>query len=173
MNGVTSAQVRKDFSHFGKFGKRGLGYETSHLKRRIAKILGLDKKWSVAIVGAGNIGTALADYQEFRRNGFNINLIVDRVPDKIGKVVNGLKVRDFVNLETDLKRLKIEIVIIAVPINEAQRVADRLVDAGIKAILNFAPKSIMVPKNVVVRNENLSTELEALSFSLLNSKSKR
>lgn len=173
MNGVTSAQVRKDFSHFGKFGKPGLGYETAPLKRRIAKILGLDKEWNVAIVGAGNIGTALADYQEFRRNGYNIKLIVDRLQDKIGRTVKGLKVCDINDIEADLKRHRIEIVIIAVPISEAQQVADRIVKAGIKAILNFAPKRIIVPPHVVVRNENLSTELEALSFSLLNQKNKR
>ncbi len=165
---LTPAQVRKDLSFFGSFGTRGLGYPVSELKKRIAKILGLDRQWNVAVVGVGNIGSALVGYKEFQRQGFNIKLVFDNDQRKIGSNHKGIIVCDIANLEKDLRENKIDIVIIAVPATVAQYIVDDIVRAGIKAILNFAPINLKVPGDVYLRNENMSIELEYLSFALIN-----
>jgi len=165
---VTSAQVRKDLSFFGTFGKRGLGYNTQELKNNIANILGINHKWNVAVVGIGNIGTALIDYAEFKKQGFLIKLLLDCDEIKIGTHIKGLEIKDFQEAKLHIERLNIQIAIIAVPAVVAQDVANILIDAGIEAILNFAPLSIKVPENVMVKNENMSIELEALSYFLTN-----
>ncbi len=170
MDGITSAQVRKDLSFFGTFGKRGLGYNTRALKEQIADILGLNRQWNVAIIGAGNIGRALAKYGEFRKQGFQIKLILDSDPQKIGQVIRGVRVEDFRQARKLLQKEHIEIAIIAVPAEAAQGVADLVVDAGVRAILNFAPCSLHVPPHVQVRNENMAIEMESLSYFLTNSK---
>jgi redox-sensing transcriptional repressor len=166
IDGVTSAQVRKDLSFFGTFGKRGLGYNTVDLQNNIGNILGLYKKWNVALVGIGNIGRALIDYDEFRKQGFLIKLLLDNDPEKIGSDLHDMEIKAFSDAEKHIKQNKIQIAIVAVPANVAQPVVDKLVDAGIKAILNFAPLSLKVPKDVVIKNENMSIELEALSYHL-------
>ena len=168
IDGVTSAQVRKDLSFFGTFGKRGLGYNTRDLQNNIGNILGLYKKWNVALVGIGNIGRALVDYEEFRKQGFVIRLLMDNDPGKIGTHVHELPIMPFSESSRLLKENKIQIAIIAVPARFAQAVVDNLVDAGIKAVLNFAPLSLKVPDDVVIKNENMSIELEALSYHLTN-----
>ena len=168
IDGVTSAQVRKDLSFFGTFGKRGLGYNTRDLQNNIGNILGLYKKWNVALVGIGNIGRALVDYEEFRKQGFVIRLLLDNDPEKIGSQVHELPIMPFSESNRLLKENKIQIAIIAVPARFAQSVVDNLVDAGIKAVLNFAPLSLKVPDDVVIKNENMSIELEALSYHLTN-----
>ncbi len=165
---LTPAQVRKDLSFFGSFGTRGLGYPVSELKRRIGEILGLDRQWSVALIGVGNIGSALVGYKEFQRQGFNIKLIFDNDQRKIGSNHKGIVVADIKNLEKELRENKIEIVVIAVPATVAQYIVDDVVKAGIKAILNFAPVNLKVPEDVFLRNENMSMELEYLSFALVN-----
>jgi len=165
---LTPAQVRKDLSFFGSFGTRGLGYPVSELKRRIASILGLDRDWNVALVGVGNIGSALVGYKEFQKQGFRIKVIFDNDQRKIGSNHKGIIVSDIKNLEEDLKKHKIDIVVIAVPSTVAQYIVDDIVRAGIKAILNFAPINLKVPEDVFLRNENMSVELEHLSFSLVN-----
>jgi redox-sensing transcriptional repressor len=166
IDGVTSAQVRKDLSFFGTFGKRGLGYNTVDLQNNIGTILGLYKKWNVALVGVGNIGRALVDYQEFKKQGFIIKLLLDNDPGKIGTRVGNLEIMPFSDVSNHIKKHRIQIAIIAVPAAVAQTVVNTLVDAGIKAILNFAPLSLKVPDDVVLKNENMSIELEALSYHL-------
>ena len=168
IDGVTSAQVRKDLSFFGTFGKRGLGYNTTELKNNIGKILGLEHKWNVVVVGVGNIGTALIDYTEFKKQGFLIKLLLDNDKRKIGKIVKGLEIKDFQDAKKHIYDLKIKIAIMAVPAKVAQKIANTLTDSRIEAILNFAPLSIKVPDNVMVKNENMSIELEALSYFLTN-----
>ena len=168
IDGVTSAQVRKDLSFFGTFGKRGLGYNTIDLQNNIGTILGLYKKWNVALIGIGNIGRALVDYQEFKKQGFIIKLLLDNDEDKIGTIVGGLEIKAFANALEYLEEEKIQIAIVAVPANVAQGVVNSVTDAGVKAILNFAPLSLKVPKGVMIKNENMSIELEALSYFLTN-----
>jgi len=167
-NGVTAAQVRKDLSCFGAFGRRGLGYNIVDLTRNIARIMGLDRTWKVAICGVGNIGRALMDYDQFRIQGFQITVAFDREPAKIGKVIHGVVIRNEANLERDVRDEKVEIGVVAVPVSAAQSIVDRLVDGGVKAILNFAPINLIVPDNVFIRNENMAIEIEALSFALTN-----
>lgn len=168
IDGVTSAQVRKDLSFFGTFGKRGLGYNTADLQNNIGTILGLYKKWNVALVGYGNIGRALVDYQEFKKQGFIIRLIMDEDENKVGLKVGNLEIKSFANAAEHLEEEKIKIAIIAVPANVAQGVVNSLTDAGTRAILNFAPLSLKVPDGVMIKNENMSIELEALSYFLTN-----
>ncbi len=170
INNITSAQVRKDLSFFGSFGKRGLGYNTKALREEISKILGLKKQWNIALVGVGNIGRALIDYEEFRKQGFIFKALFDKDPNKIGKEIKGLRIYDIDDACYVGKEKKIEIAIIAVPAKSAQSVVDALVECGIRAFLNFAPITIKVPSNVMVKNENMSIELEALSYYLTQSK---
>jgi redox-sensing transcriptional repressor len=168
MNGLTAAQVRKDLSFFGAFGRRGLGYNVIDLHRNISRILGLHRNWNVCVVGVGNIGRALVHFKQFQEQGFFIKLVMDNDPAKWGKKLNGLEVKDFARAKELIKEEKIKIAIVAVPAKAAQRVVDVLVDAGIRAILNFAPVSIFVPRGVTVRNENMAIEMEALSYALTN-----
>lgn len=166
LEGFTSAQVRKDLSYFGTFGKRGLGYSTSDLRKKIAAILGIDRPWNVALIGAGNIGTALIDYREFSAQGFHLKLLFDNDMNKIGKKVKSLVVKSITDLEMEFEKEKIEIVILAVPAEAAQSAADVAVKAGVKAILNFAPRNLNVPGDVTVRQENTAMELETLSYAI-------
>jgi len=166
--GTTSAQVRKDLSFFGSFGKRGLGYSVPELAGRLREILGLGKEWRVVIIGAGKIGAALAQYRGFRQRGFNILAAYDNNPDKIGRSLEGIPVRDTSHLERDLQRDKPDIVVLTVPGDEAQALVDRMVKAGIKAILNFAPTQLQAPPDVAIKTVNMAMELEGLSFALTN-----
>lgn len=165
---LTPAQVRKDLSFFGSFGTRGLGYPVSELKSSIASILGIDRKWRVALVGVGNIGSALVSYKEFQRQGFDIVKIFDNDQRKIGSNHKGIEVSDIRNMEKEMQEDGIEMVVIAVPATVAQYIVDDVVKAGIKAILNFAPLNLKVPDDVYLRNENMAVELEYLSFALVN-----
>ena len=168
IDGVTAAQVRKDLSFFGTFGKRGLGYNIEELKDIIGNILGLNKQWNVAVVGIGNIGMALIDYDEFKKQGFLIKLLLDNDDKKIGYKVKNLEIKNFSEANNYLKKENIQIVVIAVPSKVAQSVADIVTNAGIGAILNFAPLNLKTPDSVMVKNENMSIELEALSYFLTN-----
>ena len=165
---LTPAQVRKDLSFFGSFGTRGLGYPVVELKNKIASILGIDREWNVALIGVGNIGSALVSYKEFQKQGFQIKKIFDNDQRKIGSNHKGITVSDLNNLEEEIRASKIEIVVVAVPAQAAQQVVDRCVACGIKAILNFAPVNLKVPEDVCLRSENMSMELEYLSFSRVN-----
>ncbi len=166
--GTTSAQVRKDLSFFGSFGKRGLGYEVPTLKTQLREILGLTRRYRVVVVGAGKIGSALVQYDGFRSRGFDLVSIYDNDPKKIGRHWNGLIVRDVAQLEKDLKHEHADIAAVVTPADAAQVVADRLVACGIAAILNFAPVQLQVPERVAVKTVNLVLELEALSYVLAN-----
>jgi redox-sensing transcriptional repressor len=165
---LTPAQVRKDLSFFGSFGTRGLGYPVRELKEKIARILGLSKTWNVALVGVGNVGSALVSYKEFPKQGFNITLLFDNDQRKINKNHKGIKVSDVADLTRKLKEHRIDMVILAVPAAAAQTVTDDVVSAGVKSILNFAPTHIEVPDDVTLRSVNMAMELEHLSFSLVN-----
>ncbi|HTO73923.1 MAG TPA: redox-sensing transcriptional repressor Rex [Gemmatimonadales bacterium] len=166
--GTTSAQVRKDLSFFGSFGKRGLGYAVPELLTRLHEILGLGRTYRVAMVGAGKIGGALVQYKGFRQRGFDIVLIYDRDPKKIGTAWNGVTVRDVTQLESDLTAEPVDIAVLVTPAESAQSVAERLANLGVRAILNFAPVQLTLPEHVVVKNVNLALDLEALSFALTN-----
>lgn len=166
--GTTSAQVRKDLSFFGSFGKRGLGYSVAELASRLRQILGLERHWRVVIVGAGKIGAALAQYHGFRQRGFMIVGVYDSDPAKVGKRVDGLTIRAVDQLAADFRRDAVDIAVLAVPADAAQPVADLAVAAGIRAIMNFAPVQIHVPEQVALKTVNMAMELEGLSFALTN-----
>lgn len=169
---LTPAQVRKDLSFFGSFGTRGLGYPVRELRQKIARILGIDRSWNVALIGVGNIGSALVSYKEFAKQGFEIRMLFDSDQRKIGSNHKGITVHDMRDLERELRAKKVDIVIIAVPSAAAQTIIDSVVAAGIKAILNFAPIKLKVPEDVYYRSENMAMELEYLSFALVNFTSK-
>ena len=171
-NGVSSSQVRKDLSLHGNFGRRGLGYPVEGLKEALAGILGLDRTWQVALVGVGNIGSALLNYPEFRRQGFHISVAFDVDPAKVGRRRAGVPVHSIERLRTEVRRTGAEIGILAVPAEFAQDVCNRMVAAGLRAILNFAPLNLDVPEGVMIRNEDLAIELETLSHLLTRSGSR-
>jgi redox-sensing transcriptional repressor len=164
--GTTSAQVRKDLSFFGSFGKRGLGYSVPELLGAIREIMGLNRVWRVALVGAGKIGAALFSYRDFQRRGFRIRAVFDSDPAKIGQSWGDLRVRSDADLESALASEAIDIVILAVPGDVAQGVADRVIRSGVGAILNFAPVKLRVAEKVALRNVDMALELEGLSFML-------
>jgi len=166
--GTTSAQVRKDLSFFGSFGKRGLGYSVPELTESLREILGLRRDWQVIIVGAGKIGTALAQYRGFRQRGFRVTAVYDRDPNKIGTRWDSLTVRDMAEIERDIAKEHPDIAVLTTPAEEAQVVVDRLVSAGVRALLNFAPIQLQVPPDVTLKNVNMAMELEGLSFALTN-----
>ena len=165
---TTSAQVRKDLSFFGSFGKRGLGYSVPELAARLRQILGLERSWNIIIVGAGKIGSALAQYRGFRQRGFSVTAVYDSSPAKIGSEWDGLVVRDIATLERDASRERPDIAVLATPAEVAQGVAERIAKAGIPAILNFAPVQLQLPSDIAVKNVNMALELEGLSFALTN-----
>jgi redox-sensing transcriptional repressor len=163
---LNSAQVRKDLAYFGEFGVRGIGYYVAGLKAELQKILGLDRDWPVALVGFGNLGSALVRYRGFSRQGFRIAAIFDDDSAKIGRVVDGVPVFASADLAREVKARGIQIAIVAVPAESAQIVTDQLVAAGIKSVLNFAPARLKAPADVRLKNVDLSIELETLSFYL-------
>ena len=164
--GTTAAQVRKDLSYLGSFGKRGLGYSVPELTRVLRRVLGLDSTWRVALVGAGRIGTALFEYEPFRKRGFAITTVVDSDPAKAGSRMGDVVVRGDDEMEEALRQAGTELVILAVPARVAQEVADRAVSAGVKAILNFAPAQLRLPPDVTLGNVSMLMELEGLSYAL-------
>ncbi len=166
--GTTSAQVRKDLSFFGSFGKRGMGYAVPELAARMRQILGLEHDWNVIIIGAGKIGSALAQYRGFAQRGFRITAVYDSDPAKVGTVLNGCTVRLLQSLESDAEARNADIAVITVPAEAAQQVVDRAVRVGIRAIMNFAPAQLRVPEGVTLKTVNMAMELEGLSFALVN-----
>jgi redox-sensing transcriptional repressor len=163
---LNSAQVRKDLAYFGEFGVRGIGYYVAGLKGELQRILGLDRQWPVVLVGFGNLGSALFHYKGFGRQGFRIAAIVDDDPAKVAREVDSIPVVHSRDLAREAKARGIQIAIVAVPAESAQAVTDQLVGAGIRAILNFAPARLKVPREVRLQNVDLSIELETLSFYL-------
>jgi redox-sensing transcriptional repressor len=164
MAGVNAAKVRKDLSYLGSYGTRGVGYDVEYLLYQISRELGLTQDWPVALVGAGNLGRALASYKGFGERGFTIAAIFDIDEAVVGNEVGGMKVRHLDELKEVVAEDGVSIGIIAVPPFAAQEVAERLVDAGVKSILNFAPAVVNVAPNVTVRKVDLSIELQILSF---------
>jgi redox-sensing transcriptional repressor len=163
---TTAAQVRKDLSLFGSFGKRGLGYSVHELATTLRDILGLERPYDVAVVGAGKVGRALAQFGGFASRGFHVRWVYDVDPDKIGRTWGGIEVRHVGQLERDFAVTGPDIAIVAVPGEVAQSIADRLVRLGVHAILNFAPVHLAVPSAVTVKNVNMVIELETLSYAL-------
>lgn len=166
--GTTSAQVRKDLSFFGSFGKRGMGYGVPEMVSKLREILGLGRRYRVAVLGAGKFGSALIQHRGFRERGFDISAVFDSDPAKIGRSWNGLAVTAEAELEARLGREPVDIAIVTVPAEAAQPLVDRLVRLGLKAILNVAPVQLVVPEDVEVKSVNLAMELEGLSFALAN-----
>lgn len=164
------SQIRKDLSYFGDFGKTGTGYNVFELKKAIAKILGLEEGRNVAIIGMGNLGIALAAYKGFEVLGFKIVALFDNSRLKIGKKYRGKPCQDVADFARVAKREKIEMVILTVPSESAQEVAAVVVSAGIKAVLNFAPVHLNVPRDVRVNNVDLAMELKSLSFFVSSKK---
>ena len=164
--GTTSAQVRKDLSFFGSFGKRGMGYSVPELAGRLREILGLGVRYPLALVGAGKIGSALVQHRGFRERGFDIVAIFDQDPGKVGQEWDGLVVEDIARLEPVLEEHPVKMAVITTPAEVAQDVAERLASLGVKAILNFAPVQLQVPEDVTVKTVNLALELETLSYAL-------
>ena len=164
--GVSPAQVRKDFAYFGEFGIRGVGYNVKDLHKNILRILGLSDGWGLSLIGIGNLGLALSSYQGFKDRGFTVTSIFDNNLNKIGMAVNGIEVMHTDRIEEIISQRKTQIGVIAVPAVAAQDVADKLVKAGIKAILNFAPVVLNVPPEVELRNVDLSVNLEVLTFNM-------
>jgi redox-sensing transcriptional repressor len=164
---LNAAQIRKDLAYFGEFGVRGVGYYVRDLKRHLRQILGLDQKLRVAIMGAGNLGLALADYPGFRQEGFEISALFDTLKEKVGQQSRGgVPIHDIHDLKKVAKREGIRIAVIAVPAPSAQHVLGLVVAAGIKAILNFSPGTLRVPPDVKLKSVDLTVSLESLSFFL-------
>ncbi|WP_204013231.1 redox-sensing transcriptional repressor Rex [Sphaerimonospora thailandensis] len=162
--GVNSAKLRKDLSHLGSYGTRGVGYDVQYLIYQISRELGLTQDWAVAIVGVGNLGRALANYGGFVSRGFRIAGLLDGDPQVVGDRIAGLTVEHADELETVIKRRGVSIVVIATPASAAQQVCDRVIEAGVTSILNFAPVVLSVPDGVDVRKVDLSIELQILAF---------
>jgi redox-sensing transcriptional repressor len=164
---LNAAQIRKDLAYFGEFGVRGVGYYVAELRRHLRQILGLDRNLHVAIMGAGNLGLALADYPGFRQEGFEIAALFDAANEKIGNESrSGVPIYDIHDLKRVARRDHLDIAVIAVPAPHAQPVVDQVVLAGIKAILNFSPGTLRVPDEVKLKSVDLTVSLESLSFYL-------
>ena len=165
--GLNAALIRKDLAHFGDLGVRGLGYVVKDLQRELRSILGLDRNLKVAIIGAGNLGLALADYPGFRKEGFEIVALFDNFHSKVGrKSRRGVPIYDIRELKNIAQREGIAIVAIAVPEKSAQNVVNTVMEAGIRAVLNFSPGTLRVPEHVKLKSVDLTVSLEGLSFYL-------
>ena len=166
----SAAQVRKDLSYFGQFGRSGAGYNIGELKSALEKILGKNRRWNVAVVGVGHLGSALLSYPGFKAHGLNIVAAFDADARKMGRRISDITVQPMVELRKEASRKKITIGIITVPSKNAQGVANDLIDAGIKCILNFAPASLIIPEYIKVKNVDFSRELETLSYFLVKNR---
>ncbi len=166
MIGIPATQIRKDLSWFGGFGKQGSGYDVVHLLDQLNTILNLNRIWQVVLIGAGNLGKAVAEYDGFRRKGFEICAVFDNEPDRIGKKVGNLVVEDVKGLESYIKDHNILIAALAVPAGAAPAVANQLVNAGVKAILNYAPVTLRLPEGVVVSYIDPVLALQRMTYYL-------
>ena len=167
---LSDAQVRKDLGYFGNFGVSGSGYAVNELVEALEKILGKNKVWNVALVGAGHLGSALLSYPGFKSHGLNIISAFDISPKRIGKAIGDIKVKPLKDIKKEISGKKIEIGIITVPAKSAQSVCDKLIDSGIECILNFAPVALNAAENIKIRDVDLSREIETLSYFLVNKK---
>ncbi|NWF68193.1 MAG: redox-sensing transcriptional repressor Rex [Chloroflexi bacterium] len=164
--GISSAQIRKDLSHFGGFGKQGTGYQIVFLEEKLRQVLKVNREWEVALVGAGDLGTALAHYGGFAERGFKISCVFDNAKEKIGKPLNGFTVQALDELETTIKARAIKMAMIAVPAKAAQEVADKLIAVGVRAILNYAPINLNVPPEVRVQYIDPVIHMQRMTFYL-------
>jgi redox-sensing transcriptional repressor len=164
--GLTDAQVRKDFAYFGQFGHPGIGYRVDDLIAEVKKILGTDKTWNVLLVGAGNLGRALLAYKGFDQKGFRLVAVFDADPSKVGKKQGSFTIQPLSEMASTVQKQSIKLAMIAVPADSAQDVADQLVEAGVRGLLNFAPVSITVPQEVALNAVDLAVQLEQLSFQV-------
>jgi redox-sensing transcriptional repressor len=164
--GISSAQIRKDLSHFGEFGKQGMGYDIAHLRDQIKRILQVDRLWDVAVVGAGDLGHAIAHYGGFEGRGFRVACVFDSNPQKIGRRLGKFEINDAADLSQQLKEMGIKVAIVAVPANAAQAVVDDLVEGGVKAILNYAPITVTVRQDVRVQYIDPVTHLQRMTYYL-------
>ena len=164
--GISSAQIRKDLSHFGEFGKQGTGYQISHLQAQLKQILQVDREWPMVVIGAGDLGRAIAHYGGFVQRGFRVVAIFDSAPSKIGTGSDDLKVLNTNQLKSVIRERSVKIAVIAVPAQFAQQVCDELVDAGVHAILNYAPITLSVPDTVHVQYIDPVTDLQRMTYYL-------
>ncbi|HSQ87342.1 redox-sensing transcriptional repressor Rex [Romboutsia sp.] len=167
--GFTASQIRQDLNNFGGFGQQGYGYNVAALHNEIGKILGLDRKYNAVLIGAGNLGQAIANYSGFRRAGFEVKALFDANPRMIGLKIRDFEVLDPENIEDFVKENDIDIAMLCIPKNGAQNIVNRLVSVGIKGIWNFAPIDLEVPKDVIVENVNLTESLFTLSYLMKES----
>lgn len=168
--GASAAQVRKDLSYFGNFGCKGVGYDIENLEKKLEDIIGFRKEWQMALVGAGNLGTALVNYKNFRDLGLNIEAVFDCDLAKIGNYIGGIMVRSIKDMEQIIREKNIKVGIIAVPADDAQKIAENLVAAGVKAIWNFAPITLKLPDDIILSSEYLLPGLASLVFCINNRK---
>src|SRR6187551_3039751 len=164
--GLTDAQVRKDLAYFGQFGHPGIGYRVDDLIGQVRRILGTDKTWNVILVGAGNLGRALSAYRGFEAKGFRLVAVFDKDPGKVGKRLGPFTIEALSDAPDTIAKQNIRLAMLAVPAEEAQTVADQLIDAGVRGLLNFAPVSITVPSHVALNAVDLAVQLEQLSFQV-------
>lgn len=164
--GISSAQIRKDLSHFGEFGKQGMGYDISHLRDQLRGILKVDREWDMALVGAGDLGHAIVHYGGFEGRGFSVACVFDNNPQKIGRYLGQLEIFDLATLHDRIQALGIRIGIVAVPANAAQAVVDELVKAGVKAILNYAPITVTAAPEVRVQYIDPVIHLQHMTYYL-------
>jgi redox-sensing transcriptional repressor len=162
--GISAAQIRKDISQFGEFGKQGTGYSIPYLIDKLREILKVDRMWDVIIVGAGDMGHALARYQGFSNRGFNVVMIFDNDKNKVGQKIGDFTIEDTDNLVEKVKSANIKIAMLTIPASVAQAVADKLIEAGVRAILNYAPISLSVPKGVRVQHIDPATHLQRMTY---------
>lgn len=163
---VTASQIRQDFNHFGGFGQQGYGYQVEYLHTEIGKILGLDQSYRLVIIGAGNLGQALINYRDFEKRGFFWVGIFDNDPKQIGKQIHGLTVQSITNLENFMKQNTIDIAALTLPKQDAPKMASALIQYGVKAIWNFAPVDLNLPKEITVENVHLAESLMRLSYNI-------
>lgn len=164
--GISAAQIRKDLSQFGEFGKQGTGYDIEFLTKKIQEILKVDRIWDVAVVGAGDVGHALANYGGFQHRGFRITRIFDNDPEKVGTDFNNIRVMDIKDMKKEIQKSGVKIAMLAVPAEVAQDLVNELIEAGIGAILNYAPVNLNVPQNVRVQYIDPAVHLQNMTFYL-------
>mgnify|MGYP000129379806 CR=1 FL=1 len=164
--GISSAQIRKDLSHFGGFGKQGTGYQIEFLVDKLRQVLQVNREWNVAVIGAGDLGSAISHYGGFTERGFRISWLFDADENKVGKEIGGVKVTSINDLEKVIEENDCQIAMIAVPAEHAQAVTDRLIKAGVRSILNYAPISLNVPETVMVQYIDPVVHLQHMTYYL-------
>ncbi len=164
--GISSAQIRKDLSHFGGFGKQGTGYQIAYLEKKLRQVLNVDREWEVTLVGVGDLGRAVAHYGGFIDRGFRIVCAFDAAPEKIGQTLDGFAIQSMADLPATISERGIKIAMIATPAENAQEVADMLIEAGVRAILNYAPISLNVPENILVQYIDPVVHVQHMTYYL-------